>query len=64
MVRTLTNTGTTTQIGTSTGAGQDGNGNKISYHLPAMGGLTAGVSFQNGGVLVVMILNQWVSIMQ
>jgi hypothetical protein len=47
---TLTNTATTTQIGTSTGAGQDGNGNKISYHLPAMGGLTAGVSFQNGGV--------------
>lgn len=47
---TLTNTGTTTQIGTSTGAGQDGNGNKISYHLPAMGGLTAGISFQNGGV--------------
>jgi hypothetical protein len=47
---TLTNTATTTQIGSSTGARQDGNGNKVSYHLPAMGGLTAGVSFQNGGV--------------
>jgi hypothetical protein len=46
---TLTNTGTTTQIGSSTGARQDGNTNKISYHLPAMGGLTAGVTFQNGG---------------
>ena len=47
---TLTNTATTTQIGSSTGARQDGNGNKVSYHLPAMGGLTAGISFQNGGV--------------
>jgi hypothetical protein len=47
---TLTNTASTTQIGTSTGARQDGNGNKISYHLPAMGGLTAGITFQNGGV--------------
>ena len=26
-----------------------GDNNKISYHLPAMGGLTAGVSFQNSG---------------
>jgi len=26
-----------------------GDDNKISYHLPAMGGLTAGVSFQNSG---------------
>ena len=26
-----------------------GDANKISYHLPAMGGLTAGVSFQNSG---------------
>ena len=47
---TLTNTGTTTQIGSSTGARQDGNGNKISYHLPAMGGLTAGVTVGTGSV--------------
>jgi hypothetical protein len=42
--------GTTSAIGSSTGARQDGNVNKITYHLPAMGGLTAGISFQNGGV--------------
>ena len=28
---------------------EDGDNNKISYHLPAMGGLTAGVSFTDGG---------------
>jgi hypothetical protein len=30
-------------------AGMDGDDNKIAYHLPAMGGLTAGVSFTNSG---------------
>jgi hypothetical protein len=30
-------------------AGMEGDANKISYHLPAMGGLTAGVSFTNSG---------------
>ena len=35
--------GTTASISTST-AGLDGNGNKLSYHIPAVGGLTAGVS--------------------
>ena len=29
--------------------GLSGDSNKISYHLPAMGGLTAGVSFMNSG---------------
>jgi len=29
--------------------GMSGDANKISYHLPAMGGLTAGVSFMNSG---------------
>jgi hypothetical protein len=40
----LTNTVSTTQIGTSTGARQDGDSTRVSYHLPAMGGLTAGIS--------------------
>jgi len=30
-------------------AGMDGDNNKVAYHLPAMGGLTAGVSFTNSG---------------
>ena len=30
-------------------AGMDGDSNKIAYHLPAMGGLTAGVSFTDSG---------------
>jgi len=30
-------------------SGMSGDDNKISYHLPAMGGLTAGVSFANSG---------------
>jgi len=30
-------------------AGMDGDNNKIAYHLPAMGGLTAGVSFTDSG---------------
>ena len=29
--------------------GLSGDSNKVSYHLPAMGGLTAGVSFMNSG---------------
>ena len=29
--------------------GLSGDNNKVSYHLPAMGGLTAGVSFMNSG---------------
>ena len=29
--------------------GLSGDANKVSYHLPAMGGLTAGVSFMNSG---------------
>jgi predicted porin len=29
--------------------GLSGDANKISYHLPAMGGLSAGVSFMNSG---------------
>jgi len=41
---TLTNTASTTRIGTSTGAAQDGDASKVSYHMPAMGGLTAGIS--------------------
>ena len=40
---------TDNDIMTSTGAQQDGNGNGISYYLPAMGGLTAGVTFKDSG---------------
>ena len=29
--------------------GLSGDNNKIAYHLPAMGGLTAGMSFMNSG---------------
>jgi len=32
-------------------SGMSGDDNKISYHLPAMGGLTAGASFANSGPL-------------
>ena len=49
---TLMTTGTnntTASISTST-AGLDGNTNKISYHIPAVGGLTAGVSVTAGGI--------------
>jgi outer membrane protein OmpU len=42
--------GTTGNVMTSTGGKLDGNGDKVTYKLPAMGGLTAGASFQNGGV--------------
>ena len=34
----------------SSGAGITGNDEKVSYHLPAMGGLTAGVSYQDTSV--------------
>ena len=30
-------------------AGMSGDSNKVSYHLPAMGGLTAGISFMDSG---------------
>jgi len=41
---------TSATIGTSSSLSlQDGDSNKISYHLPAMGGLTAGVSFTDAG---------------
>ena len=41
---------TSATIGTSSSLSlQDGDNNKISYHLPAMGGLTAGVSFTDAG---------------
>jgi hypothetical protein len=30
-------------------AGMEGDANKVSYHIPAMGGLTAGVSFADSG---------------
>ena len=55
---TLTNTVATTQIGTSTGARQDGDSSRVSYHLPAMGGLTAGISQRTtlaGGADVTMM---------
>jgi hypothetical protein len=41
--------GTTATIATSTSGG-GGNNNQISYHLPAMGGLTAGVSVGSGTI--------------
>ena len=37
-------------IATSTGSKLTGNTNRVSYHLPAMGGLTAGVSFRDATV--------------
>ena len=41
---------TSATIGTSSSLSlQDGDNNKIAYHLPAMGGLTAGVSFTDAG---------------
>ena len=41
---------TSATIGTSSSLSlQDGDNNKVSYHLPAMGGLTAGVSFTDAG---------------
>ena len=41
---------TSATIGTSSSLSlTDGDNNKVAYHLPAMGGLTAGVSFTDGG---------------
>ena len=41
---------TSATIGTSSSLSlQDADNNKVSYHLPAMGGLTAGVSFTDAG---------------
>ena len=41
---------TSATIGTSSSLSmQDGDNNKIAYHLPAMGGLTAGISFEDAG---------------
>jgi hypothetical protein len=37
-------------IATSTGSKLTGNTNRVSYHLPAMGGLTAGISFRDASV--------------
>ena len=36
-------------ISTGTAAPVDNDGNKVAYHLPAMGGLTAGISHTDGG---------------
>ena len=36
-------------ISTGTSAPGDSDGNKVAYHLPAMGGLTAGISHTDGG---------------
>jgi hypothetical protein len=40
---------TTATISTSTGGGEGNGSSKISYHLPAIGGLTAGVSMSTQG---------------
>ena len=40
---------TTATISTSTGAGASSGSSKLTYHLPAMGGLTAGVSMSTQG---------------
>ena len=40
---------TTATISTSTGGGEANGSSKVSYHLPAMGGLTAGVSVSTQG---------------
>jgi hypothetical protein len=45
----VTGTTTTATIQTSTGGG-GGNNKQVSYHLPAMGGLTAGVSVGSGAI--------------
>jgi hypothetical protein len=44
-----TASGTTATIATSTSGG-GGNNNQVSYHLPAMGGLTAGISSGTGAI--------------
>jgi hypothetical protein len=40
---------TTASISTSTGGGETNGSSKVSYHLPAIGGLTAGVSVSTQG---------------
>ena len=40
---------TTASISTSTGGGETNGSTKVSYHMPAMGGLTAGVSVSTEG---------------
>jgi hypothetical protein len=40
---------TTASISTSTGGGETNGSSKVSYHIPAMGGLTAGVSMSTEG---------------
>jgi len=40
---------TTATISTSTGGGEGNGSSKVSYHLPAIGGLTAGVSMSTQG---------------
>jgi hypothetical protein len=52
LYNSTTNTAT---IQTSTGGG-GGNNNQVSYHLPAMGGLTAGISVGTGSVAA---NNEW-----
>ena len=47
----------TATISTSTGGG--GNNNQVSYHLPAMGGLTAGVSVDTGTIAGTDELQHW-----
>jgi hypothetical protein len=42
---------TTASISTNTGAGTANGSSKVSYHLPAMGGLTAGVTMSTAGTL-------------
>jgi hypothetical protein len=44
-----TASGTTATIATSTSGG-GGNNNQVSYHIPAMGGLTAGLSVGTGAI--------------
>jgi hypothetical protein len=40
---------TTASISTSTGGGETNGSSKVSYHLPAIGGLTAGISMSTQG---------------
>jgi hypothetical protein len=43
---------TTASISTSTGGGETNGSSKVSYHIPAIGGLTAGVSMSTEGTEV------------
>ena len=42
---------TTATIGTNTGGGESNGNSKVSYHLPAIGGLTAGVSMDTSATV-------------